>query len=382
MDNWGKEEIDAIYAVIESNKLTMGEEVKNFESEVSKKFGSRFAIMVNSGSSANFLMLAATKIFLGKAFGPESNIIVPSVSWSTTYTPSYFLGIKLKFVDIEISNFGLNIDYVEQAIDKNTIAILTVNLLGSPSDLNRLNEIAKKNNILLLEDNCESLGAELEGKFTGSFGLMGTHSSFFSHHLNTIEGGWITTDNEELLEILLSLRAHGWTRELSPNSRFRDKDTSDWFQSKFEFVLPGLNFRPLEIEAAIGNVQLRKFDAMIEQRRKNALVFSKLIEKLPSVKIQKPLGNSTWFAFAMVFENNKIRRLVAETFKKNGIECRPIVAGNFTHQPVMKYLDYEISSKLDNSDLLDSCGLYIGNHPLPLEEKIYETVNILESVLI
>lgn len=381
MDNWDEREREAINQVVKSNRFTMGEQVKIFESEVAAKFGSKFAVMVNSGSSANLLMLTAAKILLHDKFGKNPNIIVPAVSWSTTYTPAYYLGYKLKFVDIDPHHFGLNLRNVESAIDEDTVAILTVNLLGSASDLTQLKNLAEQKRILFLEDNCESLGAELDGRFTGSFGLMGTHSSFFSHHINTMEGGWVTTDNEEAYQVLVSLRAHGWSRELPETSIFRKSGVRDWFTSQFEFVLPGMNFRPLEMEAAIGRVQLSKIDQMIQKRRQNAETFVKHIGSLPFVEIQKPLGNSSWFAFAIIFENNRIRGQVAEALRAEGVECRPIVTGNFIRQPVLNFLDYEVSGSLEVADKLHDCGMYIGNHPLPLDEEIIETAILIEKSL-
>jgi CDP-6-deoxy-D-xylo-4-hexulose-3-dehydrase len=381
MDNWDEQERQAIDQVVKSNRFTMGEQVKLFESEVAAKFGSRFAVMVNSGSSANLLMLTAAKILMGSKFGKKSNIIVPAVSWSTTFTPAYFLGYQLKFVDIDAQHFGLNLENVENALDEDTVAILAVNLLGSAADLTRLRDLAKQKQILLLEDNCESLGAELQGQFTGTFGLMGTHSSFFSHHINTMEGGWVTTDNEEAYQILLSLRAHGWSRELPQDSRFRSTDKQDWFTTQFEFVLPGMNFRPLELEAAIGRVQLTKVDQMIKQRRRNAQVFVERIGSIPLITVQKPLGNSSWFAFAMVFESNQVRNQTAEKLRASGVECRPIVTGNFTRQPVLGFLDFQISGDLEVADRLHDCGMYIGNHPLPLEDEITKTGIIIQEDL-
>jgi len=381
MDNWDEREREAINQVVKSNRFTMGEQVKLFESEVAAKFGSKFAVMVNSGSSANLLMLTATKILLGDKFGNNPNIIVPAVSWSTTFTPAYYLGYKLKFVDVDAHHFGLNLSNVEGAVDENTVAILTVNLLGSASDLTQLKRLAEQKSILLLEDNCESLGAELDGQFTGSFGLMGTHSSFFSHHINTMEGGWVTTDNEEAYQILVSLRAHGWSRELPETSRFKTSGVRDWFTSQFEFVLPGMNFRPLEMEAAIGRVQLAKVDQMIEIRRQNAGTFIQHVGSLPLISIQKPLGDSSWFAFAIVFGNNGQRGQVAETLKAAGVECRPIVTGNFIRQPVLNFLNYEVSGELEMADKLHDCGMYIGNHPLPLDDEIIKTANLIQNSL-
>jgi len=381
MDNWDQLERDAIHRVVESNKFTMGEQVKLFESEVAAKFGSRFAVMVNSGSSANLLMLTAAKIYLGADFGNKPNIVVPAVSWSTTYTPSYYLGFELKFVDIDPEYFGLNLETVESAIDENTVAILTVNLLGSASDLKRLKALAEQRGILLLEDNCESLGAVLDGEFTGTFGLMGTHSSFFSHHINTMEGGWVTTDNEEIYQILKSLRAHGWSRELPQTSKFRAPGERDWFTSQFEFVLPGMNFRPLEMEAAIGRVQLTKVDQMIEQRRLNASIFIDSIGSLPSITIQRPIGESSWFAFAIIFETTQKRSQVAENLRAAGVECRPIVTGNFVRQPVLNFLKYKVSGELKVADRLHDCGMYIGNHPLPLTDVITKTATLIGRLL-
>lgn len=381
MDNWDEREREAIDQVVKSNRFTMGEQVKLFEFEVAAKFGSRFAVMVNSGSSANLMMLTAAKILMQNKFNKKSNIIVPAVSWSTTFTPAFYLGYQLKFVDIDSKHFGLNLENVENAIDENTVAILAVNLLGSASDLTRLKHLAEQKQILLLEDNCESLGAELQGKFTGTFGLMGTHSSFFSHHINTMEGGWVTTDNEEAFQILVSLRAHGWSRELPNGSRFRATGEQDWFSSQFEFVLPGMNFRPLELEAAIGRVQLTKVDQMIRQRRQNAEIFEQHIGTLPSVTIQKPLGESSWFAFAMIFENNQKRNQVAENLRATGVECRPIVTGNFTRQPVLDFLNFEVFGQLEVADRLHDCGMYIGNHPLPLTNEIIKTALTVEKSL-
>lgn len=381
MDNWDERERAAIDQVVSSNKFTMGEQVKLFESEVAAKFGSRFAVMVNSGSSANLLMLTAAKIFLQDGFGKMPNIVVPAVSWSTTYTPAYYLGYQLKFADIDPKHFGLSLENVEAAVDENTVAILTVNLLGSASDLTRLKSFAEQKRILLLEDNCESLGAELDGQFTGTFGLMGTHSSFFSHHINTMEGGWVTTDNEEIYQILVSLRAHGWSRELPQTSRFRAAGVQDWFTSQFEFVLPGMNFRPLEMEAAIGRVQLSKVDQMIEHRRQNAEVFTQRIGSLPSVTIQKPLGNSSWFAFAILFENTQMRGHIAETLRAAGVECRPIVTGNFTRQPILNFLNFKISGRLEVADRLHDCGMYIGNHPHPLVKEITNVATLIKNAL-
>ena len=381
MDNWDGEELEAIQQVIVSNRFSMGYQVAEFEREIALKFGSKHAVMVNSGSSANLLMLTTIRILLSGKFTNTANIIVPAVSWSTTYTPAFYLGYKLKFVDVDTNHFGLTAEKVREAVDENTVAILTVNLLGSASDLFELKALAEELGIFLLEDNCESLGASLGEKFTGTFGHMGSHSSFFSHHINTMEGGWVTTDDSDTYEILISLRAHGWSRGLPVNSKLRTNEKQDWFSSQFEFVLPGMNVRPLEMEAAIGRVQLAKVDVMLQQRRQNAEFFLKAMEATPRVRAQKPIGESSWFAFAMIFESPKMRKLVAEKLKTNGIECRPIVTGNFTRQPVLKYLQHEIHGDLAIADNLHFSGLYIGNHPSPLKKEISQTISLVADLV-
>lgn len=381
MDNWDDRETQAIISTVKSNRLTMGQNVRMFEEEVAAKFGSKFSVMVNSGSSANLLMLTALKISRTQKGDPRKNIIVPALSWSTTFTPAYFLDFELRFVDIDESHFGISLALINSAIDENTIAILAVNILGSACNLNELLSLAEKNDIWLLEDNCESLGASIGGKHTGSFGKMATHSSFYSHHLNTMEGGWITTNDEDLYDILRSLRAHGWTRELPSSSKLKPTSQVDSFESLFQFVLPGLNFRPLEIEAAIGLVQLAKFEEMLETRRSNATHFLDLFKGLQGVRTQTPIGASSWFAFALVFETRDVRNRVAALLQENGVECRPIITGNFTRQEALKHLNYKIYSKLSIADRLHDCGLYIGNHPVKLKDEITFTYNLISSLL-
>lgn len=381
-DNWDQEEIDSINEVIKSNRFTMGKKVKEFESQLGEKFQAKHVVMVNSGSSANLVMLSALRIMTQSKELMNPNIIVPSVSWSTTYTPAYFLGFKLKFVDVDPNTFGLNLLDVMEAVDDETVGILTVNLLGSASDLEEIARFAKERRIILLEDNCESLGATLNGKFTGTFGSMASHSSFFSHHINTMEGGWVTTDDSDLYEILLSLRAHGWTRELPLESKLRTLGESDWFNSQFEFILPGLNFRPLEIEAAIGVVQVAKVDEMLRIRRSNAELFKAEFEKLHGVTTQRPLGDSSWFAFALLFESKSVRDFVAIQLRNSGIECRPIVTGNFTRQPVLEYLNHEIIGDLHVANRIHDTGLYVGNHPRDLQSEIRHMAKVVAKSLI
>ncbi|WP_434428996.1 DegT/DnrJ/EryC1/StrS family aminotransferase [Aeromonas veronii] len=211
---WDHAEYSALQRVIDSEMFTMGKEVAAFELDFAAFIGSKFAVMVNSGSSANLAMIAALMFRKEGGIKRGDEVIVPAVSWSTTYHPLQQYGLKLKFVDIDRDTLNFDLEQLAEAITENTRVILAVNLLGNPNDFNKINGLIKNKNILLLEDNCESLGATYCGKQAGTFGLMGTYSSFFSHHISTMEGGLVVTDDEELYHILLCVRAHGWTRNL------------------------------------------------------------------------------------------------------------------------------------------------------------------------
>lgn len=381
VDNWDSSEKEAIQLVLDSGRFTMGKYVREFEANICSYFGNKHTIMVNSGSSANFIMLTALKIKYGKNWGSTPEIIVPAISWSTTYTPLYYLGLKPVFVDVNITDLSMNVELVRNAINENTVAIFAVNILGQPAQLNELRSLCRMEDIQLLEDNCESLGAKIDGNFTGTFGLAGSHSSFFSHHISTMEGGWIISDDDEFADICRSLRAHGWIRETSQDFNV-GKVTGDTFQDLFHFVLPGLNFRPLEVEAAAGIAQLRKFDQMLQVRRENASVFQELFGDSDRFVIQSGGGESSWFAFSLILKGSLADRRanVARILKENGIECRPLIAGNFTRQPVNQFLDGRISGTLEIADLIHTNGMYIGNHPYSLVSELEYTHQILNSI--
>jgi len=377
-DSWDNKELFAINKVVKSNRFTMGKNVKKFENNFSKYIGSNYSVMVNSGSSANLLMVAA--LFYSKKFNLKrgDEIIVPSVSWSTTYFPLAQYGLKIVFVDIDLNTLNLNHELIEKAISKKTKAIFAVNLLGNSCNFSEIKKICKKHSLYLIEDNCESLGSKYKNKFTGTFGIMGSYSFFFSHHLQTIEGGMIVTNDLNLYEILVSLRAHGWTRDLPDLNTVQNKKL-DKFYDSFNFALPGYNLRPGELNGAIGIEQLKKIKFFMKMRRSNAIFFKKLFVNDKNILIQSETGTSSWFGFSMILINklaNK-RDNVIKFLELNNIETRPIVAGNFTKNSVIQYLDYRISGKLSNADISDKQGFFIGND----HRNLHDELSLLRSVL-
>ena len=369
---WGKEEHDAMQRVIASGMYTMGANVQAFERDFAKYVGSKHCIMVNSGSSAILLMVAA--LFYTKnsrlKLQRGDEVIVPAVSWSTTYYPLYQYGLKIKFVDIDLLTLNYDLDQLEQAVSNKTKAIMAVNLLGNPNDFNRIQHIIGEREIILIEDNCESMGAKYQGKHAGTFGVMGGFSTFFSHHISTMEGGLIVTDDEELHQILLSLRAHGWTRNLPKMNLVCSDKSDDPFEESFRFVLPGYNVRPLEMEGALGVEQVKRLPNMITERRKNGKLLQEAMGNHPDLIIQQEIGESSWFGFSLVIRpgSKLTRKALVWRLTELGFECRPIVAGNFAKNEVVKYFDSELFGSLTNADYIDQNGLFIGNHHFPILE--------------
>jgi len=370
--SWGCEEINAMQRVIESGMFTMGRNVQQFEREFAHYVGSKYCVMVNSGSSANLLMVSA--LFCTRNLSLKINrgdeVIVPAVSWSTTYYPLYQYGLKIKFVDIDINTLNYDLEQLEDAVTNRTRMIMAVNLLGNPNDFDRINQIIGDRSVVLIEDNCESLGAKFNGRCAGTFGVMGSYSTFFSHHISTMEGGLIATDNEELYHILLSLRAHGWTRDLPKINLVSGKKSDEPFEESFRFVLPGYNVRPLELEGAVGVEQVRRLPVFIRERRKNGDLFRSVLRDHPDILIQTEIGESSWFGFSMVIRpgSDLTRKELLKRLNELGFECRPIVSGNFAKNEVVKYFDSEVHSELRNAEYIDRNSLFVGNHHYPLPE--------------
>ena len=372
--SWDQAEYDALNRVIDSDMFSMGPEVRAFEEQFATQFGSKYAVMVNSGSSANLLMTAA--LFFTQNSDLKLNrgdeIIVPAVSWSTTYYPLGQYGLRMKFVDIDLSTLNYDLEALAEAVTEKTRAIMVVNLLGNPNDFAALQTIIGDRNIVLLEDNCESMGATFDGKQAGTFGVVGSYSAFFSHHISTMEGGIVVTDDEELYHIMLSLRAHGWTRNLPKFNRVTGEKSDDPFEESFRFVLPGYNLRPLEMSGALGIEQLKKLPSLVEGRRANGAALQAKLGNHPKFMIQREIGQSSWFGFSLVLRPDLglERAPFVKQLIEAGFECRPIVAGNFAKNEVMKYFDYDIHGQLSNADYIDSYGLFVGNHHFPIPEAI------------
>ena len=375
---WDEKELGAIQSVIDKDIYTMGDSVREFEENFSSFLNTKYCVMTSSGSTANLIAVAALFYTKKNKLKRGDEVIVPAVSWSTTYFPLHQYGLKLKFVDVDLNTLNYDLSALKSAISEGTKMIMAVNLLGNPNDFDEINKMISGKDIILIEDNCESMGAEYKDKQAGTFGVMGTFSTFFSHHMATMEGGFVTTDNEELYHILLSLRAHGWTRNL-PQKNHVSAKSDDWFEESFRFVLPGYNVRPLEMSGAIGIEQLKKLPSFIENRRGNAKLFVNLFKDHKDFIIQQEIGHSSWFGFSLILkpESGLNRKEVIKKLTEANIDCRPIVTGDFTQNEVMEFFDYEIHEELKNAKYLHDNGLFVGNQQVLIEEEIKHLLKVL-----
>lgn len=338
VSTWGEEEKNAIKEVVDSGMVSMGEKTKQFEEEFAKFNGSQYCVAVNSGSSANLLMVAAMSLRQG-----TGTVIVPAISWATSYSPFQQYGWKLKFVDIDPVTLNYDTKQLNEAFTGDEL-ILAVNLLGNPNDYQNFPALGYG----MLEDNCESMGAVYADIPTGNFGVMGSFSTYFSHHICTMEGGMIVTDDPFYREMLISLRSHGWTRH------FEELNLHEAKVGHYEFIYPGYNVRPTDVQSAIGIEQVKKLPEILKGRRANA-------EAFPLRK--QETGHSSWFGFPIV--SKKIDK-IKQYFSEIGVEYRPILS-HFTRSPVIKHYNYEVHGELKNADYVHDHGIYIGNSHLPVD---------------
>ena len=376
-DTWGEEEKDAIFKVVEKGRYTMGDNVLRFEEAFAAKFGKKYAVMVNSGSSANLVAVAALFHKKDNPLKPGDEVIVPAISWATTYYPLQQYGLKLKFLDVELDTLNMDVSKLEKALTPKTKMVVAVSILGNPCALDTIRDFCDRHGLYMFEDNCESMGAELNGKKCGTFGDIGTFSTFFSHHISTMEGGVILTDEEETFHLCKSIRNHGWTRDIPPGDLYEKRGND--FSEAYRFILPGYNVRPLELAGAIGIVQLKKLDGFLEARRKNASYFKSLFENNDLFITQKENGKSSWFCFTMILKPDvKINReSYFEELRKADIGFRMITGGCFLRHDVIKHFDYEVVDGVDNANLAHDRGFFVGNHP----ERIVEQIDRLHETL-
>jgi len=381
-NTWDKEEVKSINKVLNSGRYTYGKNVELFEKKFAQFHNKKYAVMANSGSSANLLALSILRHIKKSPFEENDEIIVPGISWSTTYFPINQAGFKIVLVDVNSNTLNIDIEKIEKAITKKTKAIMTVSILGNSCEFYKIKEICKKHNLLLIEDNCESLGAIYKNKLTGTFGDMSTFSFFFSHHISTGEGGMVLTNNFEYYNLLKSMRSHGWSRGL--DKKYIKTISKNKFFVDYEFLFPGYNLRPMEFNAAAGLEQLKKLNKNIKLRRKNLNIFQDLMLNNKFFDIQEETGKSSSFSFPLILKNKykNYKNKIYDHLKKNNIEFRLLTGGCIACHPVINKLNYRISGDLSKSIYAHKYGLFIGNHPKNLIREIAFFRKVIENIKI
>lgn len=380
---WDAEERAALHRVIDGGRLTMGEEVRRFEEAFAARFGVRHAVMVNSGSSANLVAVAALTHRKDRPLQRGDEVIVPAISWATTYHPLQQYGLRLRFVDVDLDTLNLDVSKLEQALTSRTRMVVAVNILGNPCALDILRRFCDAHGLYLFEDNCESMGATLGGRECGTFGDVGTFSTFFSHHMSTMEGGVLVTQDTELAHLARAIRAHGWTRDLPEGSEIFERKDEDFFEA-YRFIVPGYNVRPLELSAAVGLEQIKKLDRFLAVRRENAALFLRLFADDDRFIIQREHGISSWFAFTMIL-NPALgieRKAVLHALKHADIGYRIITGGCFLRHDVIKWFDYDTVGPIVNANLAHDFGFFVGNHPHNLASQLMRLRDVLDEAAV
>ncbi len=368
-----KDMIEGIKVLL-SKKVTMSEVTKKFEREFAKFVGSKYALMVNSGSSANLLATFAMINPMKKdrlKIGDEC--LIPALCWSTSLWPIIQAGLKPKFVDVDPKTLNISLDDLKNKISKRTKAILAVHILGNSPDMDKFIKIIKKNKIKLIEDTCESLGTKFKNKYLGTFGEFGTFSFYYSHQITSGEGGMITCNDIKNYKIIHSLRSHGWDRGLNNNKK------------NFNFINSGFNLRPTEVSAAIGYNQFKKLNFFKKIRSINR---KKIIDKIKKskkwdnqftfIEFDKKVEPS-WFGLPILINKKYInkKKKFLSYLNRNGIETRPIISGNFLNQPSVKL--YKLNpnkKKFNGAQEIENRGFFIGIHITRITDK---ELNLLEN---
>ena len=382
---FGVEEIFNFTKQLITTNVTMGKQVESFEKNICDKFGFRYAVSSNSGSSANLLMISALMSNLySKRLKKNDEIIVPALAWSTSIFPLTQYGLKPVFVDCDLKTMNIDINQVKKAISKKTKGILIIPIYGNPCEMNEITKICKKKGLVLLEDTCESMGAKYNNKFLGGFGLASSFSFYFSHHITCLEGGITVTNDYELAEIMKIIRSHGWVRNV--------KEKEKWIKNypkidpNFLFVNEGYNLRLTEPQARMGITQIKKLDGFIKKRRNNAGYLMSLMKEFSDFFIyqyETKRSFHTWFGFTIIIKDLKIidRGRLCNFLNKNGIETRVIVSGNFTSQPVVKTFKHRTVGNLENASKIMNNGFSIGIHQNLGNNEIKYIYNIFKKFL-
>ena len=357
-------------------RLSKGPVTLEFEEKYSNWLGTKYSVFVNSGSSANLLMLSTLK---QGNYLKNNKIVVPSTAWSTDLAPVIQLGLEPILCDSNMEDLSADLEHLEKIFQEESPSVLMfVSVLGLVPDMNKIVELCFEYDVILLEDTCEAMGCEYKGKKLGTFGKMSSFSTFFGHHISTIEGGIVSTDDFELYELLLSIRSHGWDRDLSVETQFKlqqDWDISD-FDAMYTFYYSGFNIRSTDLQAYIGLTQIDNLNDWGKKREENFHLYNKLIKNDFWKVKSKPDCLESNFAYPIIHPK---RDEIVKTLTSNNVEVRPMICGSMGTQPF--YVKEFGELKLPNVTIIDEYGFYVPNNPKLTKEEIYFISSLINKVI-
>lgn len=370
------DDIDLLVDFVKTTKrFTQFIKVKEFEQAWSDWQGCKYSVFVNSGSSANLTLVAAMKELYGWKAGDE--VIVPAVTWVTNISPIMQLGLKPVFVDINLKDLSFEYEQIKEKITNRTRAIFVTHLIGFPADMKKINTIVEGRDIQIMEDCCESHGAKIKEIKVGNFGVGSTFSFYWGHHITTVEGGMICTDNEKLYNLCLLKRSHGLARELPEKYHEIYRNQYPEINFNFLFLTDGFNFRNTELHAVLGLSQIEKLDKYINIRNKNYSEFIDMCKKYKNFFYIFELDGISSFCLPFVFKDNEMKRGFQEKLIDTGIESRPVISGNLLKQPFLK--NHGNPSDFKNAELIDKNAFYIGNNQFVNEKRLDALKEIMEE---
>lgn len=380
---YGVEEIIEALDSLCSFRTTMWEKTLQFERQFATYQGCSDSVMVNSGSSADLLMCFLLTNPAQPLLSSGDEILVSIVTWPTQIWSAMMAGLKVRFVDVDPTTLNIDIEDLEQKVTPSTKAIFLVHLMGNPCDMDRIMAIANKYDLQIIEDCCEALGAEWDKTKVGNFGLAGSYSFFFSHHMTTMEGGMIACSNHEITEQLKILRAHGWLRNVDPT--MYDLNNYD-VDPRYAFVNWGFNVRPTDVQASFGLHQLQKLPQFNQRRIELANKFFSFIDSQPWLSRPKsdPKASPSWFALPLLVASDAPfnRKEITNYLELKGVETRPLVAGNIAKHPVAKIFSEFSIDTYPGADIIHQQGFYLGLSPFHTGEDIDKLIECLDEFLL
>ncbi len=370
-----KIDLNAAIKVIKSKKITMGKKTQEIEKYFKNKVVRTDSLMVNSGSSANLLIFQCLINPLVKKLKVGDEVLIPAICWSTSLWPIIQSGLKVKFVDIDINSLNIDLKDLEKKITKKTKALMLVHALGNCVEMDKLTRICKKNKLILIEDACEALGSRFKNKQLGTFGEFSSFSFYYSHHITSGEGGMVCVKNKKYLDVIKSLRSHGWSRDLSNRSFISKKHKN--IDKNWIFINSGFNLRPTDINAAIGIQQLKRLKKILKIRKynflkiKKKLINNKNYNKQFSILSDQKYSNIAWFGipFMLNSKNKTYKHKVMNKLNQKGVMTRPIISGNFANQPSIQLYKIKSNTKLPNADLVDKKAFFLGLHNIKITDN-------------